>query len=228
MGIDAVAATFCTKLTEACTEENRRALESWSAANRVDNPDPLGWKDSAKLRGQVPSRTFRYGMPAYQAPRPTLGFVVSRYRFSSFRTPVEQAAEVVANRSKVCWGAHMSNMARHIIPSIDGHAFTDGDRFERALGPHLPWFVAIWTNTLRSCGLRDAGGGTSWFKEPGLHDQLHVELPGAKIPQTDARATACVIEYVRLVNNHQGKRNKDFESKCQPVLATHLSKIVVP
>ena len=87
MVIDAVAATFCAKLTEACTQENRRAFESWSAANRVDNPDPLGWKDSAKLGGQVPSRTFRYGMPAYRPPRPTLGFVVSRNRSSSFRTP---------------------------------------------------------------------------------------------------------------------------------------------
>src|SRR6185436_18426742 len=219
--IDAVAATFCSKLTQACGEENRRAYEQWSASSRVDNPNPLGWNDASRLRGQMPGRTFRYGMPAFRPPRPTVTFAVSRNRTSSFRTPPEQAAEVVAQRSWVCWGAHMSNMERHVIPSVDGRSFTDGDDFERQLGAHLSWFVPIWEDTLRSCGLRDGSGSQRWYKK----DQLHIELPGAKIRQTDPRAAACVVEYVRLVNAGEGPRNLDFERACEPVLAAHLRNL---
>jgi len=220
--IDSQAVMFCSKLTQACREDNRRGFEQWSASNRVDNPNPLGWNDAARLREQMPGRTFRYGMPTFRPPRPTLAFSVSRNKTSSFRTPLEQAAQVAANRSWVCWGAHMSNMARHVVPSIDGRSFTDGDAFERQLGAHLSWFVAIWENTLRSCGLRDASGGQHWYKK----DPLHIELPGAKIPQTDPRARACVMEYVRLVNVGHRSRNLKFEHACQPVLAAHLRNLV--
>lgn len=222
--VDAVAANFCATLTEACAKENKLAFASWSASNSVDNPNPMG----AKLGAQIPNRTFRYGMPAFQAPRPSLGFRVSPNKSSSFRTPVEQAAEVAKGKSSVCWGAHMSDMARHIIPSLAGQAFVSGDQFERALGRHLPWFVAIWVDALRSSGLRDAAGGLTWHHGNQFNDQLHVELPGAKIPQTDPRATACVIEYVRLVNTGQFKRNTKFEGDCEQVLKTHLNKISVP
>jgi hypothetical protein len=220
--IDAQAAMFCFRLTQACAEDVQKAYHQWAASDRVDNPDPLGWHDAARSLGQLPQRTFRYGAPAFQCSRPTLAFAVSRNRSSSFRTPVEQAAEVAANRSWVCWGGHMSNMARHVIPRVNGRSFTDGDAFERQLGANLSWFVALWESTLRSCGLHDASGGQHWFKK----DQLHIELPGAKISQTDSRATACVVEYVRLVNAGRGRRNLKFEHACHPGLAAHLRGLV--
>jgi hypothetical protein len=234
MLIDNVAAQFCEKLNEACGAENRKAFEAWTASNRVDNPNALGLQSRPTLPGQIPNRTFRYGMPDFRAARPTLTFAVSKNLSSCFRTPAEQAREVIippgksSAKSYVCWGAHMSNMARHIIPTINGNSLVDGDTLERLLGPHLQWFIAIWKQKLQESRLKDAGGGVSWYKTPKFNDQLHVELPGAKIPQSDPRAKKCVLEYVRLVNSHQGRRNQAFEGKCEPVLSTILASITVP
>jgi len=235
--IDEVANLFCARLTQACgairqkieaeVAANKQSFAAWDAANRVDNPNPLGLR-SPTLPTALPFPTFRYGAPspkisgATVQTMPRITFSVSPNRSSSFRTPAEQAREVVAGRSHVCWGAHMSDKARHILPRVDGRAITDGDEFERLLGPNLPWFQALWASELRSQGLLDAGGGTTWFKKSGLHDQLHVELPHAKIDQTDSRAQACVDEYARLLRVESKSQNHAFENALKPNLKITL------
>jgi hypothetical protein len=223
--IDEVANRFCVRLTQACAamkakidEElaaNKRSLAAWDAANALDNPNPRGLK-SAILPRAVTSPTYRYGAPFPKlsdatVPLPRITFTVSRNKSSSFRTPAEQAREVVSSKSHVCWGGHMSDKARHVLPYVDGRGITDGDEFERLLGTNLFRFQALWVSELRLNDLRDAGGGLTWFKTPGLHDQLHVELPNSKIDQTDARAKACVDEYARLLRLKVGKPNEKFE-----------------
>jgi len=116
----------------------------------------------------------------------------------------------------------MSDKARHILPSVDGRPITDGDDFEGLLGPSLSWFEALWTSELRVNGLLDAGGGTTWFKTPKLHDQLHVELPHAKIGQTNDRAKACVDEYARLRRVEGRSQNRRFEDALEPILRATL------
>jgi hypothetical protein len=205
---------------------NKQALAVWDAANRVDNPNPFGWRRPT-LAPALPSPTFRYGAASPKisgatAPMPRIDFSVSRNRSSSFRTPAEQAREVVALRSHVCWGAHMSDRARHILPSVDGRPITDGDDFEKLLGPNLSWFQALWATELRINGLLDAGGGTTWFKTSKLHDQLHVELPHAKIEQANDRAKACVDEYARLRRVEGKSQNLRFEYALEPILRAVL------
>ena len=225
--IDAAAADFCNHLNLACALPNDMAFAAWSVADKVDNPDPLGWHDTSRLHGLFPSRTLRYGMPRFERPRPRLTFAVSPNKSSAFRTPVEQAKEVSARpkvKSWVCWGAHMSDKARHILPRIDGVPYTSGSEFKRALGKHFPWFVAQWKDALRTCDLRDANGGQDWFEG----DELHVELPDGKISQLDARAGACVDEYVRLINTGAGQRNHKFELRLQPHLRLRLGNLAQP
>ncbi len=234
--IDELANHFCTRLTQACAKMrqkieaevagNQRSFAAWDSANRVDNPNPLGLR-SMTGPNALPFRTFRYGMPPITisgatVTMPGVTFAVSPNRSSSFRTPAEQAQEVVARRSHVCWGAHMSDKARHILPRVDGRAITDGDEFERLLGSHLSGFTTLWASELRFNGLRDAGGGTTWFKSEKLHDQLHVELPDAKIDQTNARAEACVDEYARLLQVEGKSQNHAFENALKPHLKLTL------
>src|SRR5206468_2122815 len=75
---------------------------AWTAADRVENPDPLGFHDSNRIFGHAPQRTFRYGMPSYDRPR--LTFRVSRNPTTLGRTPNGQALEVAMGLSWVCWG----------------------------------------------------------------------------------------------------------------------------
>jgi hypothetical protein len=229
--IDPLAHAFCLRLTQACADRklaNERAFEAWDASNRIDNPNPFGrdWRLGPGPLGRgLPERTFRYGAAPWQpiGPTATIRFVVSPNRSSSFRTPKEQAKEVAERRSHVCWGAHMSDKARHVLPYVDGKAITDGDQFETLLGEHLTWFKTLWANELGRIGLLNAAGGKSWFKSDDLHDQLHVELPDAKISQLDERAAACVDEYARLRPEEVRYHNTHFERQLKSSLKTVLN-----
>jgi hypothetical protein len=224
--IDAIATHFCAALTSEWARPYEEALAKWSASDLVDNPDPLRLHDANRLMFREPDRTFRYGMPPLRLPaRPHLAVVVSPNLSSAYRTPADQALQVVNHRSHVCWGAHMSNKARHVLPKVDGVAFTDGKRFAAALGQNFPEFVTLWKKTLRTCGLRDASGGQDWYTTPEFSDELHIELPGAKLPQTDPQVIACVDEYIRLINAGVGSRDAKMERHMQPHLKARLSNL---
>jgi hypothetical protein len=231
--VDIVAANFCKRLTLAWitmrermqpeVDQNQQLLTIWEVRNRVDNPNPLGIRG---LMGSLaaPQRTFRYGaspIVGLTVTVPRVSFSVSQNHRSKFRTPEEQAVEVAKGKdaSQVCWGAHMSNMARHIIPTVDGKPLYDGGEFEKRLGSYFPAFNSLWVNELRHNGLRDAGGGCTWFNNPKFKDELHVELPNAKFGQSDHRAAACVDEYARLLKKVPGSvKNDAFEDNLDPPL----------
>ena len=57
---------------------------------------------------------------------------------------------------------------------------------------------------------------------------VFVVKPDGKISQLDARAGACVDEYVRLINTGAGQRNHKFELRLQPHLRLRLRNLAQP
>jgi len=164
-------------------------------------------------------------IPLLTVPPGTPDLRVIRCRIAPFnagsavRTPRQQAEFVSSNRSWVCWGAHMSDRARHVRLTSHGRYVAD----PRALfGAHFPLFTRLWGNLMRLHGLRNFRSGHGW----GEGDGYHLELPGARIGRSDVRAQACLEEYVRITRLEGRPRNQRFERSYRDALAPHLERVL--
>ena len=70
--------------------------------------------------------------PKKPAEPPVVTFVFDSNPATKGRTPTEQAEQVVAGRSWVCWGAHMADKAPHVLMKADGKVvWTPGKRWTK-------------------------------------------------------------------------------------------------
>ena len=145
----------------------------------------------------------------------TIKFSLSANKASKYRTPAEQAAEVAGGRSWVCWGAHMSDKARHVIMSVNGKVSWDA---KKVFGTNFAEFKKEWAANMRKHGLKNYKGQDGW----GDGDEFHLELPDARVPQTDERAKACLQEYVRLTRDAGKQKNSKFEENYKALLKPYI------
>jgi hypothetical protein len=148
---------------------------------------------------------------------PLLTFTMSQNSDAESRTPAEQAAQVAAGRSWVCWGAHMTDSARHVVMKADGK-YTDNPK--KVLGEDFDEFKKQWAAAMKSNGLKNANGGDGWYEGDGFH----LEMPESKMKKTDERAAACLEEYVKLTRKDGKPQNKKFEDKYAKDLEKYIKK----
>ncbi|MGV8985033.1 MAG: hypothetical protein ACOH2H_01955 [Cypionkella sp.] len=149
-------------------------------------------------------------------PLPSVTFSVSQNKVSKSRTPAEQAVEVAAGKSWVCWGAHMADKARHVVLKVDGKVNWDAGK---ALGKDFAEFKTIWARVMKSNGLKNFKAGDGW----AAGDELHLELPDSKIGREDERAQSCIAEYVRITRT-AGKQNAKFEKSYSKDIEKYAAK----
>lgn len=148
---------------------------------------------------------------------PTVVFVLDANKATQSRTPAEQAAQVVAGRSWVCWGAHMADKARHVIMKVDGKVVWDA---RKALGEDFADFKRNWAAVMKKHGLRNAAGKDGWYDG----DAFHLELSDSKLAKVDDRVRACFDEYARLSRQENKGRNERFEKQYASDLKAYIEK----
>lgn len=179
--------------------------------------------EAAKLRQSALDKQAKAGGDQAKIPVVTFEVNTSVDKTTGVRTPAEQAVFVSKGTSNVCWSAHMSDRARDVIMKVDGkRSWQDlEDAFgDDSCGPgtNFDTFKKKWVEVRRSLGLKDAGGGDTWFDK----DPFHVELPDAKISRTDERAKACLEEYARLTREKKQRQNPGFEKTYAKLLEPYL------
>src|SRR4051794_17286700 len=92
--IEADVKSFCSTINAD--------LESWREQVKKEKGDDFGTEDTCGV--------------AYM---PVITFKLDAGKDSTARTPEEQAIEVARSKSWVCWGAHMSDKARHVLMTSD-------------------------------------------------------------------------------------------------------------
>ena len=160
---------------------------------------------SADKKAKAKSKDDKKGSKKDDGKPPTIEFILNSNPATKSRTPAEQAEEIVAGKSWVCWGAHMADKARHVIMKVDGKVNWDP---KKVFDDDFPDFKKLWTSAMKSNGLVNANGGDGWHDG----DSFHLELPGSKIAKADERAKACFEEYVRLTREEGKDKNDKFES----------------
>ncbi len=148
---------------------------------------------------------------------PEVTFVLSPNKDSGARTPAEQAEQVVAGRSWVCWGAHMADKARHVIMKANGTVTFDP---KKAMGTDFEAFKKDWATVMKKHGLKNYKGADGW----GDGDEFHLELSDSKIAKTDERVKACFDEYARLSRKEGKGTNDKFEKEYASELKAYLEK----
>jgi len=151
------------------------------------------------------------------ADPPVVTFTLSQNKVSKGRTPEEQAAEVVAGKSWVCWGAHMVDMARHVIMKADG---TVTWKPKETMGDDFDAFKKKWADAMKSNGLKNASGKDGWDND----DSFHLELPDSKLDHSDARVVACYEEYAKLTRKDGKSKNDKFEKEYADELKKYVEK----
>jgi hypothetical protein len=181
--------------------------------------------EAAKIRKAAMDKLAKDGGEQSGAKIPVVTFEVSTSadKTSGMRTPAEQAALVSKGTSSVCWSAHMADRARDVIMKVDGKrswqdledAFGDDSC---GAGTSFDLFKKKWVEVRKSFGLKDAGGGDTWFDS----DPFHVELPDSKVSRTDERAKACLEEYARLTREKNQRKNPTFERSFAKLLEPYF------
>jgi hypothetical protein len=147
-------------------------------------------------------------------------FSLSGSSVSKSRTPKEQAKLLSDGSTKVCWSAHMSDKARHVLMKVDGKVSWDA---KDAFGDKFSEFKTAWNKAMKSNSLKNAAGKDGW---PSW-DQFHLELDDAKIKRSSERAQACVEEYVRLTRKDKKKKNTGFEKNYKKMIDKALKALKI-
>lgn len=151
------------------------------------------------------------------ADPPEVTFALDPNPATKSRTPAEQAEQVVAGRSWVCWGAHMADKARHVVMKAAGKVTWDP---KKTMGDDYDAFKKKWAEVMKAKGLKNAKGGDGWYEG----DAFHLELADSKISKTDERVKACLAEYVRLSREEKKGTNETFEKDYASLLKEYLQK----
>jgi hypothetical protein len=192
--------TIEADVTSFCSTINAE-LKSWREKVKKEKGDEFGTEDTCGA--------------AYM---PEVTFKLSTGKDSKARTPEEQAIEVARNKSWVCWGAHMSDKARHVLMTVDGTVSWDPDV---AFHMYFNEFKTKWGAAMKKHGLLNYNSKEGY----GEGDAFHLELPDARIDKGDARAEACLEEYVRLTREgDKYKKNEKFEKKYEGLLKPYIKK----
>lgn len=182
--IEKAVKAFAKDMSDAATKVLKDAADKKKKTNKDKDKDPKAKKDD-----DDPSE---------------IEFVLDPSAATKSRTPAEQAAEVAANKSWVCWGAHMADKARHVIMKVDGKVNWDP---KKVFGDQFSNFKKEWATAMKDNNLKNANGGDGWYDG----DSFHLELADSKIAKTDERVTACFQEYVRLTREKGEDKNDKFE-----------------
>jgi hypothetical protein len=196
--IESLVKNFAKDMDKACADLRKARMDK--AKKEADKK-----KDDKKKSDKKPDDP------------PVVTFSLSQNPSSKSRTPAEQAAEVAAGRSWVCWGAHMADKARHVIMKADGKVTWDP---KKTMGDDFDEFKKKWAEAMKRNGLKNAKGGDGWFEG----DEFHLELPDSKIDKTDQRVAACFEEYAKLTRKDGKPKNDKFEKDY----AKDLEKYVAP
>jgi hypothetical protein len=188
--------SFADDMTEVCAKLRKARMEAMEKGEKKGDK-----KDDKKKAAEPPEVTF----------------AMERTPVTQFRTPADQAVELVKGSTKVCWSAHMADKARHVIMKADGKITWDP---KKAMGEDFDAFKKKWAEAMKSNGLKNADGGDGWYNS----DAFHLELADSKISKTDERAEACMDEYARLTREEGKKQNQAFEAKYAREMAPYLKK----
>jgi hypothetical protein len=194
--IEALVKSFAKDMTDACAKLRKARMEK--TKKEADKK-----KDDKKKDKKT------------QDP-PVVTFDLDKNAATKSRTPAEQAAEVAAGKSWVCWGAHMADKARHVVMKADGKVTWDP---KKTMGEDFDDFKKSWADAMKSNGLKNAKGGDGWYDG----DAFHLELPDSKIAKTDARVAACFEEYARLTRKEGKEKNDKFEQDYAKDLEKYLA-----
>ena len=178
------------------------------------NADLAKWRERVAAEAGEAFGTDKSCGVAYMAE---VKFKLSKTKDSKARTPAEQAEQVARGKSWVCWGAHMSDKARHVIMTADGKV-----RWDPAVVFHRYFaeFTKKWGAHMKSNGLLNYNSGDGYASG----DEFHLELPDARIDKGDKRAAACLKEYVRLTREEGQKPNAKFEKDYKKLLQPYLDE----
>jgi hypothetical protein len=197
--IEALTKGFAADMTSACAALRKTRMDQ--AKKDADK----GKKDDKKKDDKK------------AADSPVVTFVFDPNPATKCRTPAEQAEQVVAGRSWVCWGAHMADKARHVLMKADGKVAWDA---KKTMGEDFDAFKKKWAETMKAKGLKNANGGDGWYDG----DAFHLEMADSKISKTDDRVNACLDEYARLSRKEGKGKNDKFEKDYASLLKDYLAK----
>lgn len=200
--IEPAVTAFAKDLTALCAALRLKRIEADKGAAGKAGDKPAGAK---------PAGDGAAGEP------PVIAFALDKGSATKVRTPEEQAAQVAAGRSWVCWGAHMADAARHVVMKVDGKIEWDP---KKAFGADWSAFQTLWAATMKKHKLKNARGGDGWFSGDGFH----LELADSKMAKTDPRCKACLEEYARLTRTGKNKPNAKFEKAYPALLAPYVAK----
>lgn len=194
-GIEDAVKTFAKDMTKSCAGIMKQRAAADKKAKDKDKGKSAGKKESDDP--------------------PEITFALDPSPITKSRTPAEQAQEVADGKSWVCWGAHMSDKARHVIMKVDGKISWDA---KKALGEDFGDFKKAWASNMKGNGLKNANSGDGWYDG----DAFHLEMADAKIDRTDERAEACLAEYVRLTREAGSDPNGKFEKAYAKELKPYI------
>ena len=100
------ASTAIVEKVNAFISQLNSEMDSWAKSRKAEIDKAQKAKDP-KSKIALPK------------PVPSISFKLDPAADTAARTPYEQATQVAAGRSEVCWGAHMADRARHVIMKID-------------------------------------------------------------------------------------------------------------
>jgi hypothetical protein len=200
--IESLTKSFATDMTDACAVLRKTRIAQTKKDADKAAKDKNGDKKKADKKPADP---------------PEVSFALSKNADSNCRTPAEQAEQVVAGRSWVCWGAHMADKARHVLMKADGKVTWDA---KTAMGDDFDAFKKKWGEVMKAKGLKNARGGDGWYDG----DAFHLEMADSKISKTDDRVKACLEEYARLSRKENKGKNERFEKDYAGLLKDYLKK----
>jgi hypothetical protein len=200
--IESLTKSFAVDMTDACAVLRKARL---GEAKKDTDKTPKDKKDGKKKDEKK------------AADPPEVSFALDPNPATKSRTPAEQAEQVVAGRSWVCWGAHMADKARHVIMKADGKVTWDA---KKTMGDDFDAFKKKWAEVMKGKGLKNAKGGDGWYDG----DSFHLEMADSKISKTDDRVKACLDEYARLSRKENKGKNEKFEKDYAGLLKEYLEK----
>lgn len=196
--IESLTKKFAKDMTDACATMRKDSMDK---AKKDAEKAAKDKKDDKKKEDEPPEITF----------------ALDPSSATKCRTPAEQAEQVVAGKSWVCWGAHMADKARHVIMKADGKVTWDP---KKTMGDDFGAFKKKWGEVMKSHGLKNANGGEGWFDG----DAFHLEMSDSKVDKTDDRVKACLEEYARLSRKENKGKNDKFEKDYGSLLKDYLAK----
>jgi len=202
--IEAVVKKFADTMTDECAGLRKTRMDQ---AKKDAEKAAKGGKDDKDKKGKKDKAD----------DPPVVTFSLDPSKETKSRTPAEQAAQVVAGRSWVCWGAHMADKARHVIMKADGKISWDA---KKTMGEDFDDFKKAWARAMSKHGLKNANGKDGWYDG----DSFHLELADSKIAKTDERVKACFEEYARLSRKENKGSNDKFEKEYASDLKSYLEK----